>query len=228
MKRSRMILFVVLALSLLLLVSLFFGKDTGKANVDSNKKATQITDAKKQAAPKGLQEPDKKKQGELKTNTIAPQDEKSTIQIKPIEQQDTQMLSTSAARDRGRQIKWQILSSGSSCGYGAITYWMNRPDGCKLCGTVGQLAVGPGSSESFGVNAGFWQESLQGYIRGDVNNDLIIDLGDVLYLISYLYKGGPAPDPLWLGDCTCDIIIELGDLLFLISYLYKGGPPPSC
>jgi len=66
------------------------------------------------------------------------------------------------------------------------------------------------------------------YIRGDANGDGIIDLADVLYLINYLYKGGPAPDPFEAGDCTCDGIVDLGDVLYLISYLYKGGPAPGC
>lgn len=64
--------------------------------------------------------------------------------------------------------------------------------------------------------------------RGDANGDGIIDLGDLVYLIGYLYKGGPPPDPLWTGDCNCDGIVNLGDVVYLISYLYKGGPPPSC
>jgi len=63
---------------------------------------------------------------------------------------------------------------------------------------------------------------------GDVNVDDVVDLGDVLYLISYLYKGGPAPDPLEVGDCDCDGVVDLGDVLFLINYLYKGGPAPDC
>jgi len=64
------------------------------------------------------------------------------------------------------------------------------------------------------------------YLRGDVNGDQTIDLGDVLHLISYLYKNGPAPDPLWVGDVNCDGLVDLGDVLYLINYLYKGGPPP--
>ena len=63
-------------------------------------------------------------------------------------------------------------------------------------------------------------------LRGDANGDGVIDLGDVLYVINYLYKGGPAPDPLWTGDANCDGIVDLGDVLYLINYLYKGGPPP--
>jgi len=65
-------------------------------------------------------------------------------------------------------------------------------------------------------------------MRGDTNGDGTIDLGDVLYLVSYLYKDGLAPDPLLIGDVDCDGLIDLGDVLFLVNYLYKGGPLPSC
>jgi hypothetical protein len=64
--------------------------------------------------------------------------------------------------------------------------------------------------------------------RGDVNGDGIVDVGDVVYLISYLYRGGPPPDPLSTGDVNCDGIVNLGDVVFLISYLYKSGPVPRC
>jgi len=65
-------------------------------------------------------------------------------------------------------------------------------------------------------------------VCGDVNGDGVVDLGDVLHLINYLYKGGPAPDPLEAGDVNCDGVVDLGDVLYLINYLYKGGPPPCC
>ncbi len=64
---------------------------------------------------------------------------------------------------------------------------------------------------------------------GDVNNDGVIDLGDVVYLINYLYRSGPEPLPLWiLGDVTCDynFTIDIGDVVYLINYLYKNGPEP--
>ena len=64
--------------------------------------------------------------------------------------------------------------------------------------------------------------------RGDANGDAVIEVGDVVYLINYLYKNGPAPNPLLLGDANCSGLVELGDVVYLISYLYKSGPPPSC
>ena len=63
---------------------------------------------------------------------------------------------------------------------------------------------------------------------GDANGDGVIDLGDVLYLVSYLYKNGPAPDPWQAGDANCDGVLDLGDVLYLFNYLYKGGPAPGC
>jgi len=66
------------------------------------------------------------------------------------------------------------------------------------------------------------------YIRGDANGDQIINLADVLHLIAYLYKNGPAPNPFEAGDVECSGGIDLGDVLYLIAYLYKGGPAPGC
>ncbi len=69
-----------------------------------------------------------------------------------------------------------------------------------------------------------------GYKIGDPTQDGVIDVADVLYLINYLYKAGPAPDPQLSGDATCDGHVNIDDVIFLINYLFKGGPTPpgSC
>ncbi len=63
---------------------------------------------------------------------------------------------------------------------------------------------------------------------GDANADGIVDIGDVVYLIGYLYRGGPPPTPPEVGDANCDGIVDIGDVVRLIGYLYKREPPPSC
>jgi hypothetical protein len=68
--------------------------------------------------------------------------------------------------------------------------------------------------------------STPAFKYGDVNGDELIDLGDMVYLISYLYRSGPAPDPLLAGDVNCNGLVDLGDLVHLISFLYKAGAPP--
>ena len=87
-------------------------------------------------------------------------------------------------------------------------------------------AIGIQESDNYLVNAGYVHASF--VMRGDANSDGVIDVGDVVYLVGYLYRNGPAPDPLWTGDCNCDDIVNIGDVVYLVSYLYRGGPEPCC
>jgi hypothetical protein len=64
--------------------------------------------------------------------------------------------------------------------------------------------------------------------RGDANKDGVINIGDVVYLVTYLFLYGPAPDPLWLGDANCDGKVDIADVVYLLNYLFLGGPPPGC
>jgi parallel beta-helix repeat protein len=66
------------------------------------------------------------------------------------------------------------------------------------------------------------------FICGDANEDGEITSGDVVYLIRYLYRHGPPPDPLSLGDPNGDGTLNPGDVVYLINYLFRGGPPPGC
>jgi hypothetical protein len=66
------------------------------------------------------------------------------------------------------------------------------------------------------------------FVCGDVDGDGKVDLGDIVYLINYLYKGGPPPNPWDAGDVNDDGIINLGDLVYLINYVFKSGPAPDC
>jgi hypothetical protein len=66
-------------------------------------------------------------------------------------------------------------------------------------------------------------------VCGDVQDDGVVNVGDVVYLVSYLYKGGPAPVcPSARGDVQDDGVINVGDVVYLVSYLYKGGAEPAC
>jgi hypothetical protein len=66
------------------------------------------------------------------------------------------------------------------------------------------------------------------YTRGDVNEDGVTDISDVVCLINYLYKNGCAPPLMESGDVNCDNMVDVGDVVFLINYLFKGGAAPSC
>jgi hypothetical protein len=63
-------------------------------------------------------------------------------------------------------------------------------------------------------------------LYGDANADGKVTVSDVIFLINYLFKGGPEPIPVETGDVNCNGGITVSDVVYLINYLFKGGPPP--
>jgi hypothetical protein len=63
---------------------------------------------------------------------------------------------------------------------------------------------------------------------GDADGSEAINLLDVSFIISYLYKNGPAPEPEAAADADGSGVINLLDVTYLINYLYKNGPEPVC
>ena len=64
------------------------------------------------------------------------------------------------------------------------------------------------------------------FVPGDANGDGMLDISDAVYLISYIFAGGPAPNPLNAGDANCDGSVDISDCVYLIAYIFAGGPPP--
>jgi len=69
---------------------------------------------------------------------------------------------------------------------------------------------------------------LVGRSYGDANADRKITVADVVYIVNYLFKGGPAPVPLQVADCNCNDQVTVADVVYLINYLFKFGPKPGC
>lgn len=69
-----------------------------------------------------------------------------------------------------------------------------------------------------------------GPVCGDADGNLTVTISDVVYLITYIFAGGPAPSPLSSGDADCNSIVNISDAVYLISYIFSGGPAPcaSC
>jgi hypothetical protein len=71
-----------------------------------------------------------------------------------------------------------------------------------------------------------WQPEVS-IMCGDANDNGAVEAGDVVYLISYLFRSGPAPEPMCVGDANLSGAVEAGDVVYLISYLFRGAPAPS-
>jgi len=61
---------------------------------------------------------------------------------------------------------------------------------------------------------------------GDANGDQIVDIDDVVFLISYLFAGGPSPEPVSIGDVNCSDNVDIDDVVYLINYLFQSGLLP--
>ncbi len=131
----------------------------------------------------------------------------------------------------GEQINWQVISSGGT--EGTSTNY-------RVSGTVGQTAVGSGSSASYGLGHGYWQPfggvSSCCVLRADINHDGAgPDISDLVCMVSYMFSAGPPPpceEPPGSGyfaeaDINGDMMgPDIADLVYLVSYMFSGGPAP--
>jgi hypothetical protein len=68
------------------------------------------------------------------------------------------------------------------------------------------------------------------YLCGDADGNELVNISDAVYLIAYIFGGGPAPYPLLAGDADCNGFVNISDAVYLIAYIFGGGPAPcaSC
>ena len=129
-----------------------------------------------------------------------------------------------AGRAVGGPQVWQVIAGGGTSNSASADY--------RHSGTIGQTAVFQITSPSNTIKSGFWMSAGESGpcagIPGDPNASDSYNILDPAYLINYLYRGGPPPEPLTLysGDPNCSCNINLLDVSYLINYLYKEGPQP--
>jgi hypothetical protein len=63
---------------------------------------------------------------------------------------------------------------------------------------------------------------------GDVNTDGLVNVGDAVYMIAWIFNEGA--DPLYVECCDVnnDGQPNVGDVVHLINYIFKEGPDPNC
>jgi len=61
---------------------------------------------------------------------------------------------------------------------------------------------------------------------GDANADQLINVGDPVFVINYIFKDGTAPSPLCRADVNGDGDVNVGDAVYLINFVFNDGDPP--
>ncbi|MBU2625784.1 MAG: carboxypeptidase regulatory-like domain-containing protein, partial [candidate division Zixibacteria bacterium] len=67
-------------------------------------------------------------------------------------------------------------------------------------------------------------------VCGDADASGSVDIDDAVFLITYIFAGGPAPSTSWTGDADCSGEIDIDDVVYLVTYIFAGGLAPceSC
>ncbi len=65
------------------------------------------------------------------------------------------------------------------------------------------------------------------YICGDVDANEVINVSDVVYVVTYIFGGGQPPQPWPAGDVNCDGTVNITDAAYLLAYIFGGGPAPA-
>jgi subtilisin family serine protease len=64
------------------------------------------------------------------------------------------------------------------------------------------------------------------YQKGDADHDLHVNISDAVYIINYVFVGGPEPVPeILAGDANDDEAVDISDASFIINYIFVPGSP---
>ena len=118
-----------------------------------------------------------------------------------------------------------VLSGGSET-IASFASWQVGPDtGVTYNVYVNTLATGDLNEDNDTVSKQVMSMAEQ-FICGDANGDQSVNVGDAVYVINYVFKSGPAPEPLASGETNCDGSVNVGDAVYLINYVFKSGHAP--
>ncbi len=61
----------------------------------------------------------------------------------------------------------------------------------------------------------------QVYTIGDANGDETVNISDAVYIINYVFSGGPAPEPIEAADVDCSGSCNISDAVYLILVHFR-------
>ena len=165
-------------------------------------------------------------QGKKNLKSETPQVQKPPL-ASPIvtdQSEEKPQAESSASPLQSFEIPWTSINAGGELNLSSTSY--------KMKVTTGQSAIGTAQSTSYKMGVGFWYgvpagplcTSKPGDANGSGGNP---NLSDIIYLVNYVFKGGPAPNPSCRGDANASgSNPNLPDIIYLVNYVFKGGPKP--
>lgn len=140
-------------------------------------------------------------------------------------------FSATSVEPDGQQLYYQW-----DWGNGAMSQWLGPYASSQSCDVTyaysqpGAFNVRVKVRDEMNVESDWSGTALSSlYKIGDPNGDTSVNVGDAVYLINRVFKGGPQPQPCNdTGDVNCDGNVNIGDGVYLINHVFKGGLAPGC
>lgn len=63
-------------------------------------------------------------------------------------------------------------------------------------------------------------------LAGDADGNGTVDISDAVYMISFIFAGGPPAIVSSAGDADNSGALDISDVVFLVNYIFGGGPAP--
>ena len=133
--------------------------------------------------------------------------------------------------------------AGGTTGFVTITVdcTMNAPAGSEacmaVCDTLGTppvaVVVVPGGGSSVPpvtvddcVGSNEAPQAIP-FRRGDSNDDGIVNIADIVWMLAEMFLAGPSTDCVGADDTNSDGTLDAADAVFLASALFSSGPDPA-
>lgn len=131
-----------------------------------------------------------------------------------------------------------ILPPGNDYELAVAEYAAIAPVGSNIqlcpCGTVGSPAINAvvvvngQSIPPVKVCGNIQVQPLVAFVRADTNADSFLDLSDGIWLLNYLFQGGPIFPCNGANDANGDGALDTGDAIYIVLFYFAGGDaPPS-
>ena len=102
----------------------------------------------------------------------------------------------------------------------------SAPSDCNENGIIDSCDISSGFS--LDTNQNEIPDECEGmkYISGDGNGDGVVNVGDGIFVLDYLFGGGVS-SCLDASDVNGDGVVDIGDAVYLLTYLFNGGSTPA-
>ena len=89
------------------------------------------------------------------------------------------------------------------------------------------LDNGPANRYAGGTFAFEAEEVGVRFHRGDSNADGTMNITDGIFVLNFLFLGGPSPTCLEAANPNDDAVLNITDGIYILNFLFLGGPGPA-